>query len=309
MNVRISSRTPAALLAALIALAAPAAQASVCCMTTGIFGVGRLGLWEQSAAGLRTTGADTLGAWSADGRWRPNPQGWVDSELRLDVYGLLRLTERGQIHAMVPIFENRRGLDDEVVLAGGLGDLELGVRYEVLTIGEHEGLPALGLTASLLLPSGVRPEEAEQEFDADATGRGALGASGAVSIEESFGKAFVRADLGGTLYAPFVRVDLRQTQRYGPTLAAAASGGGAVLDGLLLGVMAGVVHDLPIVLGDEEEPDSAATSASAGVLASWAIDPHWTLLANASSGLFVDALGQNRPGRISASIGVRYAYF
>lgn len=297
----------ALLLSALVA--ALPARASVCCMTTGLFGVGRLGLWEESAAGLRTSGAETFGAWSADGTWKPNPAGYVDRELRLDAYGLLRLGERSQIHVLVPLFENLRGVDEDLAFGGGLGDVELGVRHELLTVGEHELLPALGVTASLLLPSGLRPEEATAPFDADATGRGALGAAGAVSVEETFGKAYARVDVGGTVYAPFMRVDLRQVQRYGPTLAAAASAGGTVLDGLLLGVMAGVAHDLPVVVDDDEQADSAATAASTGVLASWSIDPHWTLLANLTSGLFLDALGQNRPGRVALSLGVRHAWF
>lgn len=290
-------------------VAALPARASACCMTTGLFGVGRLGLWEESAVGLRSSGAETFGAWAADGSWRPNPAGWFDGELRLDAYALLRLAERSQIHVMVPVFENLRGVDDDVVLGGGLGDVELGVRHELLTVGEHELLPALGVTASVLLPSGVRPEEATARYDADATGRGAFGAAGAVSVEESFGKAYARVDLGGTVYAPFMRVDLRQLQRYGPTLAAAASAGGTVLDGLLLGVMAGVAYDLPVLIDEEEQVDSAATAASAGLLASWSVTPHWTLLANLSSGLFLDALGQNRPGRVALSLGVRHAWF
>ncbi len=289
-----------------VLLAALPARASVCCMTAGLFGVGRLALWEQAAAGVRATGAETLGTWSADGAWTPSPAGWVDRELRVDSYGLLRLSERGQIHVLVPALLNLRGLDDDVVAGGGVGDLELGVRYELVNVGERAPWPAVGVSASVLLPSSVRPEEATARFDADATGRGALGAAGAVSVEQAFGAAFARVDAGGTVYAPFVRVDLREHQSYGPTLAAAASAGYTIASGLLLGATAGMAHDLPLSIGSEAQPASSATSATAGLLASWTFDPHWTLLASASSGLFIDALGQNRPGRITASLGVRY---
>lgn len=300
------SRPWVGVLAVVVLLLGSPARASVCCMTAGLFGVGRLALWEQAAAGLRTTGAETLGTWNADGVWTPSPAGWVDRELRLDAYALLRLTDRSQIHVLVPTLENLRGSDGDVVAGGGLGDLELGVRYELLNVGERAPLPAVGLTISALLPTSVRPEEAAARLDVDATGRGAPGLAGSINLEQAFGKAFARLDLGGTLYAPFVRVDLRQHQRYGPTLAAVASGGGTVLDGVLLGATLGVAHDLPVIIGKEEQEASSATSATAGLLASWTIDPHWTLLASAASGLFVDALGQNRPGRMTASLGVRY---
>lgn len=285
------------------------AQASVCCMTAGIFGVGRLALWEGSAAGLRVTGADTLGTWSAEGRWSPNPAGYFDDELRVDSYGLLRLSERGQIFALVPTLVTRRGVGDDESTAGGLGDLELGVRYEAVLAGEHQWLPALGLTGALLLPSGVRPEEAKARFGTDATGRSALGAAGALSAERFFGPAFGRLDVGGTVFAPFVRSDLRQTQRYGPSLAASVSAGGTPVSGLLLGGVLGVVHDLPLVIGKAAVADSAATLGSAGAVVSWTPSAHWTLVASASSGLFLDDLGQNRPGRVTVSLGARYGQF
>lgn len=307
-NMRVVVHSLALVAASLALLAAPA-RASVCCMTTGLFGVGRLGLWEESAAGVRATGANTLGSWDAAGTWRDNPEGWLDGELRVDAYGLLRITDRAQVHVLFPYFENLRGVDDDLALAGGLGDVELGARWDLLSVGELEPWPAVGVTVSALLPSGVRPEDAEAPYGADATGRGAMGAAAALSVEESFGKAYARVDLGGTVYAPFRRADLGRSQLYGPTLAAAASAGGAVLDGLLLGVMAGLAHDRPLTLGDEEQADSVATAASAGLLASWSLDPHWTVLANVTSGIFLDALGQNRPGRVSASLGVRYAHF
>ncbi|MCC7070531.1 MAG: hypothetical protein IT383_04360 [Deltaproteobacteria bacterium] len=302
---RAAGRWSGALVLVALVCAVPA-HASVCCMTAGLFGVGRLALWEQAAVGVRATGAETFGAWSAEGAWTPSPAGWVDRELRLDGYALLRLSERGQIHVLLPTVGNVRGADPDVAAGGGLGDVELGVRYELVNVGERAFVPAIGVTASALLPSSVRPEEATGRLDVDATGRGAPGVAGAVSFEQALGTLFGRVDLGGTLYAPFVRVDLRQHQRYGPTLAAVASGGGTVAGGLLLGLTAGVAHDLPVVIAKEEQPGSSATSATAGVLASWTVDPHWTLLASASSGLFVDALGQNRPGRVTASLGVRY---
>ncbi|MBI1949356.1 MAG: hypothetical protein HYS27_26955 [Deltaproteobacteria bacterium] len=278
-------------------------------MTSGLFGVGRLALWEQSAVGLRATGAGTLGAWDADGSWRPSPAGYQDDELRVDVTALLRLWQRGQIYALAPVVTNRRGHGDDLGTAGGLGDLELGVRYELLETGEHPWLPALGVTASALLPTAVRPEEAQAPWGVDATGRGAPGVGAAVSAEQLFGRLFARLDGGAVLYAPFVRSDLRQAQRFGPSVAAAASIGGLAVDALVLGATVGVVHDRPLTLGQDEVPASAATLASAGLFASYTLWGHWTLVASTSSGLFLDGLGQNRPGRVTASLGVRYGAF
>lgn len=45
---------------------------------------------------------------------RASPAGWRDHELRVDSYGLLRTSERGQLYALVPMVANFLGLGDDV---------------------------------------------------------------------------------------------------------------------------------------------------------------------------------------------------
>lgn len=55
--------------------------------------------------------------------------------------------------------------------------------------------------------------------------------------------------------------------------------------------------------------DSFRVDAGIGLQVSWLFHDHWTLVASFDTGIFVNFLGHNQPGRISGSLGLRYAYF
>ncbi|MBI5511588.1 MAG: hypothetical protein HY903_22760 [Deltaproteobacteria bacterium] len=295
----------------LVVLVAPqAAWAAACCMSAAVFGVGRLKTWEELSVGTRFTYSSTVGTWDPEGLWLRNPIGYSESESRADLFAIYRLAERWQVSALLPGLRTVRDVGAEHGAGGGLGDGQASVRFEPVGFGEYPLLPAIGVTATVQLPTGRRVEDSSAPLDAGATGRGAWGASLSAEVEKVFfGDYFARADLGFTYYLPFTRSDLQQRQTYGPTVAGALSCGMTLVDVVALGLMASYAYDAPYKLDGAVIDASAAATPAVGVNLSWNIDDHWTLLGAAGTAIFASRVGMNRPGRLSAGLGLRYGYF
>jgi hypothetical protein len=294
-----------------VAAASPsAAEAAACCMSATAFGVGRLRIWEEAAVGVQLGTARSVGQWTEGGTLRTNGAGFSDGLSRLEPWAILRLHERVQVQAWAPFLVNDRASAGQSQLAGGLGDLGAAVRYELVSIGEYAGLPALAFTFGALAPTGRRPEETSPPLFAGATGRGAWGGSLAVETEYASLPWFVRLDAGVTAYLPFRRPDTGASQQYGRTLQAALSAGREVLpEKLVLAVAISGEWEAAIAIGGAEVPRSKAYSYTLSGSASWLVDPHWTLVTSLTNNVWPDAAGMNRDARVGLNLGVRYGHF
>ena len=136
------------------------AGAAACCLSAGVFGVGRLAAWEELVVGSSIGVSRAQGLWNADGGFRAYGDGYQELEGTAELYGLLRIDERFQSWARLPWLITHRAAGSYSELGQGLGDLQLGLRYDPVLIGEYEELPAIALTASVLAPTGLRPEDA-----------------------------------------------------------------------------------------------------------------------------------------------------
>lgn len=297
--------------AALAFSAAPApARAAACCLSASSFGIGRLLAWEDAAAGVRVGFTRSLGTWDQDGVLRWNRGGFTDDVTRIEPWAIYRVVPRLQLQAWAPVVVNRRAQDGRSQTAAGLGDVGAAARWEVLSIGEYRGLPAVGLTAGVLAPTGRRVEDTRPPLFAGTTGRGAWGGSLALEAEYAFLPWFVRAEGGLTLHAPFRRSDTGQTQRYGPIWAAGLSiGDELVADALVAALSVTGEWESSLSLDGQTVPGSRAVSYSLAASLSWRFDPRWTVVANLSNTVWPDGGGMNRDARLGFTLGVRRGYF
>src|SRR6516165_6251558 len=83
---------------ATLAAAPRPASAAACCVSATSFGVGRLLAWEDAAAGLQLGHARSLGQWDASGSLRWNAGDYSDGLTTLQVWGIVRVLERVQLH-------------------------------------------------------------------------------------------------------------------------------------------------------------------------------------------------------------------
>lgn len=285
------------------------AEAGGCCMSASAFGVGRLKAWEDAVVGSRLSYAGTYGNWTNDALWYRNALGYSESETRAELFGILRVAERWQLSALLPWLRTTRDIGGQQGAGAWLGDGQASLRWSAIEHGDYEGVPLVGVTASVILPSGRRAEESRAPLDTGATGRGVWGEALAVEVEKVIDLLWLRAEVGYTNYFMFLRPDLQVAQKYGPTFAAALSGGYAVSDDLGVALAATYAHDAPLMLAGRTINESTAASTNVSVSANWNLDEHWSVLANAGSGVYVNGFGRNRPGRLSASLGVRFGRF
>lgn len=279
-------------------------------MSATSFGVGRLLVWEDFAAGVQLGHARSLGQWDAHGALRMNGADFSDGLSRVEPWAILRVHERIQLQARVPVLVNDREIGSASQLAGGFGDLGAGARFELISLGAYDKLPSLGVTVSALAPTGRRVEQAFAPLGAGTTGRGAWGGSVALESEYAWLPWYVRLDAGVSLFAPFRRSDSGASQWYGPLVQAALSGGRElVADKLVLALSAQFEWEAPLRLDGVLVPTSSAFLPSLALSLSWRVEPHWTVVSSISSSVWPSGLAQNRDARVGLSLGVRYGYF
>jgi hypothetical protein len=286
------------------------ANAAACCMSATSFGVGRLLAWEDFAVGVQLGHTRLVGQYDPERRLRLSGAQFQDGISRVEPWGIVRLSERVQLQARVPVFFNDREAGGVSQLAGGLGDVGAGVRFEVISLGEFERVPSFGVTVGALAPTGRRAEQAFAPLGAGATGRGVWGASVAIESEYTWLPWYVRLDAGLTLTAPFRRTDTQATQWFGPLVQAALSGGRElVADKLVLALSTQLEWEAPLSVDGVIVPTSSGFVPSLVASLSWRVQPHLTLVTSVSTTVWPQGLAQNRDARLGASLGVRYGHF
>jgi hypothetical protein len=296
------------LLACLGALAPRPAQAAACCMSATANGVGRLLIWERFAVGLRTSVIGGLGYWDAKARWRPYDD-YRDVEWRSSLWSMVGLGRRTSVFAQVPWVLNYRHVGNlGSSVGGGLADIQLGARYELLSIGELLWFPAVALTTTVTLPTG-RALEAADAGGSGVTSRGAWAFGAGVVLEKTYLPIFGRLSFGVTVPLPKEREDLGESQRYGVSLQTSLAGGVEVVSGVVVSALARLLWEDAITIGGRRVANSSRVDTGLGLALSWRFDPHWTLQAAVDSGVFLSYLGDNTPGRITGTLGLRYGYF
>ena len=167
---------------------APSARAQACCAGTGAITPARLALHESALVGLQLKGAIELGSFNDRGAYQKSPSGASELDLEQDAFAALRVLERGQLALLVPLVETRRTSHAQSEFGGGLGDVNLNLRYDFTWAGASRVIPGVGALLGVTLPTG-KPADAEdlRPLATDATGIGAYQASLGLAVEQAYG--------------------------------------------------------------------------------------------------------------------------
>ncbi len=191
-----SSRVALALLSLAPVVAAPrAAFAQACCAGGSAVTPGRLAVHEDYLVGLDAKAGRVTGTYDQNGHFAYASHDEVD--LEQDVFGAVRVFDRGQLALLVPFVETRRTGETPAgsvaQLGGGIGDVNLSARYDFVRAHESSVMPGVALLAGLTVPTGRPPEKATPPLQADATGIGAFQLNAALALEQTFGHWLVNA--------------------------------------------------------------------------------------------------------------------
>jgi hypothetical protein len=163
------------------------AGAQACCAGTSAITPGRLGLHEDALVGLQVRAASLIGSYDQLGRYRPSQHETSELSFQQDMVAALRFFERAQCAVLIPIVQTRRSVAGRSEVGGGIGDVNLSLRYDVIDARRPVALPGVALLAGLTLPTGVPVESASNLLATDATGIGAIQINGGVALEQTFG--------------------------------------------------------------------------------------------------------------------------
>lgn len=303
----------AGVLVALASLPSRPARAASCCVSATAVGMGRLLAWERFAVGLQSALVSGLGYFDLDGRWRRASAGYRDYQWRSDVWGLVDLTHHLTLAVDLPLILNYRAAGDlGSGVGGGVGDLQAGLRWDVLPVGGYVGRPGFALSLAFTAPTGRATDTAIGRGDvvgAGVTGRGAWVLSAGAVLEKAADTWFVRCGLTLNVPLPMTRADTGASQRFGPGLAALLVAGGRLVEDLTLSGLVRLDWEHDVTLAGAAVPDSWVLDPGVGIALSWRVHPHVTLQASLDTNLFVDWLGHNAPGRVTAALGLRYGHF
>jgi hypothetical protein len=292
-----------------VSLGARPCRAAGCCTSATSFGVGRLLVWEDFAVGLQLGHARVLGNWTPGASLRANPADYAEGISHGRLWSIVRLHQRFEVQAFLPVLLNDRRSGGTRQLAGGLGDIGAAVRFQVLAIGELHRVPSLALITGFTAPTGRRVEETSPPLFAGTTGMGAWAGSAALESELALHPWFVRLDLGGWLYRSFVRADTGERQRPGPALRAAISAGRKLGPRWVLAGALSADWQAAVRIAGDSVPDSEAHLVTTAASASFRASPHWTLIGTLSNSVLPDGFGKNRDARIDGTLGIRYGHF
>ena len=302
--------TSVMLLTILAASAPQRARAAACCISATSFGVGRLLIWEDFATGIQVGHARTLGQWDANQPPHWNPDQYSEGISQVQPWAIVRLHQRVQLQAWVPVLVNDRWSGSTHQVSGGLGDIGAAVRFELLSIGALRGFPSLAATVGGIAPTGRRVEQTSPPLFAGTTGRGAWGGSLAIESEYAFFPWFVRLDASGSGFLAFRRPDTGQSQQYGPLVRVGLSSGREIVHGKLVAALAALGEwESRLQLDGATVPGSDSYLFSLAASLSWRFDPHWTLVGTLANSVWPQGFAMNQDARVGFTLGGRYGHF
>ena len=163
-------------------------HAQACCAGSGVVTPGRLALHETALVGVQLKAGLVTGSFDDRGNAARLSHGASELDLEQDLFGAVRLGEHAQFALLVPLLETRRESGSLSEFGGGIGDVNLNVRYDFTFAGASPVMPGLGVLAGVTVPSGTPADSSRiRPLATDATGIGAYQASLGLSVEQAFG--------------------------------------------------------------------------------------------------------------------------
>jgi hypothetical protein len=292
-----SNALAAALAGALLAFSGQA-LGQACCAGGSAITPARLQLHEDWAIGLETHATVITGSFLGTS-YVSSPSGSNEVDLQEDLLATARFLERGQVSLDVPVLATYRadtGISD---FGGGLGDINLGARWDFITAAESVHFPGIAVLLGVTVPTG-RPADAPSAsaLAANATGIGAFQLNGGVALEKIFGD-HVLVDLTGLVSQRLPRtVEVAgQTiqETLGLQLFAIAAVGWVFNSGIGVAVSGTFTGELDAVLNGARVPQSGRSLTTISLSGSLPINDNWRLQGSIFDDPQISGLGANQP--------------
>ncbi|AKU91163.1 hypothetical protein AKJ08_1550 [Vulgatibacter incomptus] len=249
---------------------------------------GRLMVLEDALVGLDLRASHELGSHDSAGSFGSKSGSELGFEQGL--FAATRLFGRGQLSFRAPLVQTWRHESRYRQLGGGLGDLQLAARWDLVWPNDAFGIPGVGIVASAVLPTGRAPEDATGVLGADATGAGTLQLAGGLSAEHTFGGRFL-ASFAGTVGTRAART-VRGTEVPASLLWSASGAAGLELPG-----------DSVVSFGASwlAEPSARRTSLRLALSLGTQVTDEWRVNRGVFADPPIDGIARNQPASLGAT--------
>lgn len=257
--------------------------AGACCTSAASFGVGRLLMWEKVAFGLKSSAVNEIK--------------YPSSIWQTEAWGIFGMGDRWSGYATMPwVVPIHYG--NELSATHGLGDIQSGVRYQTIHIGEYSNVPSLALIGTITFPTGRPYQNA-----IPSTGRGIWALGLGTSIEQTWAPWFLQLNLGATLPLS------KQALSYGPGAQVILVGGREFPHEIVLSGILEWTYDGPMKKTNDLQARPFGYRTGAGVSLAYRFHPHFTWQTSAMSDLPWKGFSENLPTNFTISTGLRCGIF
>lgn len=277
-----------------------AARGQACCAGGSVITPGRLEAVENELVGVQLKVGGVIGQYSTTGQARANTPGQGEYDLEQDVFGAVRVLERGQLALLVPIVETwRHAATVGGAFGGGIGDVNVGARYDFLGAGESTWIPGIALLAGVTFPTGRPADQSTQALAVDATGIGTYQLNVALALEQTFGPWLVNATVMGA----------KRTERDQQTLATQFTLLAALAytfpNASALALSASYVFEGSATASNGDAlPNSAKRETTVALSTLWPLSGTWRLIGSAFLNPPFDSFGTNQTVDAGVSAGI-----
>jgi hypothetical protein len=235
--------------------ATPSARAQACCASSGAVTPARLGLHEDALVGVRVRAGEVIGGYAPDGGFSMQPPHTSELDFEEDVFGAVRVTARSQLSLLIPVLETSKAAPGIRAIGGGVGDVNVGGRYDFVLARESRVVPGIALLAGITVPTGQSPMAATAPLAVDATGVGALQGNVGIAVEQKWGPWLVNVTGLVAARAP------QSSQGIHETLGTQLRGIGAVVytfrNAMAAGLVASYAAEGDATINGADDPESA----------------------------------------------------
>lgn len=289
-------------------------DAQACCAGGAVMTPTRLALHEDFAVGLQLRTRSNGGSFDSRGQYAGTSG--EEQIFEQDLAGSFRFAGRGQAGAVLPMIETHRSVGGVSDTGGGLGDLALTARYDLLLATEALYWPGFGILAAATLPTGRASDQATHALATDATGAGTYDLTIGVDVEKVAGHAYVainawathRFDRTLTLSAPGTPTTTIR-EAFGTRLTLLAVAGYVFDSEAALGAYVNLMNEGSATINGAEDPTTQLRLTTAGLAGVLPVRDRWRLQGALFSDLRWSHWGRNEPAGLGLTASLIRVWF
>jgi hypothetical protein len=229
----------------------------------------------------------------------PSPRGAAEHDFAEDLFGVVRVLDRAQLGALVPLVETWRKAPGRREAGGGLGDVVASARWDFTLAGMAGGWPGIAVLAGAVIPTGRPVDRAEQPLATDATGEGTWRVDAGAQVEHAWGRTFASGLASVAWHAPRAVAGL-DVQR-GWRLDAQVALGRAVAEGASVALVGAFGVETATRVDGAPAEGSAQRRVRLGLAGGVALAPEWRVQASVLAPLPLRGAGANDVATIACA--------